>query len=80
LYFELVKRRALARKEERRKQRKQTKTPIILLPFVMLGIGQMKAHRDEANARMKEAELHEKEYQLLLAEHNARYGAKTTTK
>jgi hypothetical protein len=47
--------------------------PLFLLPFLVLAIGNTRMHKRQADAAQQEANIHEKEYQLLLAEHNAKY-------
>ena len=47
--------------------------PLLLIPFLILAVGNTRTHKRQADAAQQEADNHEKEYQILLAEHNAKY-------
>lgn len=47
--------------------------PLFLIPFIILAVGNTRMHKRQADAAQQEADIHEKEYQILLAEHNAKY-------
>jgi hypothetical protein len=47
--------------------------PLFLIPFIILAVGNTRMHKRQADAAQQEANIHEKEYQILLAEHNAKY-------
>jgi hypothetical protein len=47
--------------------------PLFLLPFLVLATGNTKMHKHQAEAALMEAQTHRMEYELHLAEFNAKY-------
>jgi hypothetical protein len=54
--------------------------PLFLLPFWMIAIGNAKHTKQQAEAAQQQTAIMQKQYELLLAEHNARYGDHVTVK
>jgi hypothetical protein len=48
--------------------------PIILIPFIILAARNTAMHHREMEAQERQADIQQKQYDLLLAEHNAHYG------
>lgn len=50
--------------------------PIILLPFIILGISRTHSHKVEADAALMQAQTARAQYELNLAEYNERHHIK----